>query len=491
MKDHRALIQALQAPQCYPHAVQAIRVLETPISTVLLTGAYVYKLKKPVRLDFVDFSTLERRRYFCHEELRLNRRYAPALYLDVVAITGSIEAPRVDGDGEPIEYAVKLRQFDPREQLSALITEDRIEPEALRRFGMQLASVQATHPVRPGPSRLWATIQANLRELGGVPAVLEQWLSTQHVRLRDLLDRRGAAGSIRDCHGDLHANNAVRWEGELMAFDCIEFDPALREIDVADDAAFLMMDLLAHGRRDLAYAFVNGWLEVSGDYEAARALPWFRAHRALVRAKVARLDGDEQRAEMYLRTALRESLPAHPTLILMCGLSGSGKTWVSTRLIAQRGGLRVRSDVERKRLAGLQPHESSCSRPGEGIYTRAFNDRVYDRLLDCARTVLESGELAIVDAAFLRREERARFIALAKTLGVPVTIVHCHAADSELRARLQARVGDASEATPEVLTRQYRYWEAFTADEKPHVIEVDTQAAASLTQLLARLPAAT
>ncbi|MET0657218.1 MAG: AAA family ATPase [Steroidobacteraceae bacterium] len=484
MPEDAPLITALQAPDCYAHPVNTIEVRETHISWVILTGQMAYKIKKPVRLGFLDFSTLESRRHYCEEELRLNRRFAPDLYLAVVPISGTPAAPRVNGKGKPIEFAVQLRQFDPREELAALGASDRVDAAALHRFGSCLARIHASSAAHTIGSQAWTSVQRNLQELQEVPAELPQWLAAEHARLQPLLDRRGAAGRIRECHGDLHAGNVVRWHGELLAFDCIEFNPDLRHIDVADDVAFLMMDLIARERRDLAYAFANGWLETGGDYEAALVWRWFRVHRALVRTKVERLEGHADEAARYLGMAQTELTATAARLIVMCGMSGSGKTWLSTQLLQALGAVRVRSDVERKRLAGLQAHESSRSSAGGGIYTLEFNDRVYAHLLNCARTVLLGKEHAIVDAAFLRRHERASFIALARELGVSLTIVHCHAPAAELRSRLLTRRGDASEATVEVLERQRGYWEPFDEAERGCVVEVNTQDARAVTSLI-------
>lgn len=477
------LIEALRAPTCYAHAVSAIEVRETHISWVILTGEYAYKIKKPVRLSFLDFSTLERRHEDCEQEVRLNRRFAPELYLGVVAITGRLEAPQVNGTGIPLEFAVQLRQFSSDRELAELVTHNAVTTDALRSFGSHLAHIHAASTAYSVRSNAWATVERNLQELAQVPESLEEWLRTEHARLQPLLDRRGTSGRIRECHGDLHAGNVVCWRGELIAFDCIEFNANLRQIDVADDVAFLMMDLSARARRDLAYAFANGWLEVSGDFGAIALWRWFRVHRALVRTKVERLNGHEEQAAGYLRTALAELERNTPRLIVMCGMSGSGKTWASTQLLQRLGGVRVRSDVERKRLAGLQAQESSRSLPGSGIYTLEFNERVYTHLTECARTILLAGENTIIDAAFLRRHERLGFIALAEALQVPVTIVHCHAPLDELRSRLLARRDDASEATVEVLERQATYWEPFSANELAYVIELDTRDAAALERL--------
>ena len=230
---------------------------------------------------------------------------------------------------------------------------------------------------------------------------------------------------MRECHGDLHAGNIVRRNGELVAFDCIEFSSELRRIDVASDVAFLFMDLLARQQPSLAYAFLNGWLETSGDYDAVAVLRFFCVYRALVRAKVATLGNQESLAERYISLASGLMTPSAPTLMITCGLWGSGKTWLSQQIMTQRGAIRIRSDVERKRMVGLRATQSSASLPDQDLYSLAVNQQVYSALLACARSVLESGESIIVDAAFLKRSERLAFLELAAELRVPFAILHC------------------------------------------------------------------
>jgi len=481
------LIAALRDPRCYPHPTQRIDMRETHISWVLLTGDYAYKIKKPIKLSFLDFSTLPLRKFYCEEELRLNRRFAPEMYLGVVAITGTADAPKVDQTGEAIDYAVKLKQFSAADELTSLVAARQVGCDDLAEFGLSLARIHAALPMAGSaqPQSWLATVALNIADLlqllptqrervTAIDATVRQW----QQQLRPLIDERFHNHAVRECHGDLHIGNVVRFAGHLTPFDCIEFDAALRDIDVLNDAAFLFMDLIAHQRLDLAYCFLNAWLEHSGDYLSLPLLPYYAMHRALVRAKVAALQSPRSDSvELYLTAAERYVHFNKPRLILTCGLSGSGKTWLSKHLSPRLPAIHVRSDVERKRLAGLDALTSSRSPLGAGIYTKAFNTRTYERLLDCARAALTAHQSVIVDAAFLRHDERTLFASLAHATHSAFTILHCAAPTTTLQARILQRTlagSDASEATPKVLTEQIEYWEPFTTDETPHVLHIDT-----------------
>ena len=318
------------------------------------------------------------------------------------------------------------------------------------------------------------------------------------ARVGPRMEARRASGRVRECHGDLHCGNVVRWEGRLVAFDGLEFDPALRFIDVANDVAFLSMDLAVRGRRDLRRALLDRWAEASGDYDAIELLPYYETHRALVRAKVAALraaqrpataravEGDARR---YVAWAVRNAAPEPPRLLVMAGLSGSGKTWLGTRLARAADALLLRSDVERKRLAGLAPLARSGSAPGGGLYTREFNERTYARLCECVAACVRGGQSVVVDAANLRRAERAAFLRIGDDAGAETAIVRCVAPLATLRARIEARGArgaDASEATVELLGRQPAYWEALTDDERTRVLTVDTGRPSEVEAALAR-----
>ena len=516
----RRLVEGLRRAAAYPHPVtEPIRLVETHVSWVLLTGDYAYKLKKPVRLSFLDYATLERRRELCHEELRLNRRLAPGLYLDVSAIGGTEDTPRVDAGGPALEYAVRMRQFAPHDELVALLVEDRVTADDLAALGAAIATFHAGAEAAPvdspfgRPDAVHRVTRDNFAELRTLPestpwqaslGALEAGLGTLFGSLRLRMSMRREHGRVRECHGDLHCGNVVRWAGVLTPFDGIEFDPALRYIDVVNDVAFLTMDLAERGRADLRRAVLQAWCEALGDWDGLPLLPYFEAYRALVRAKVdslraLQLEQDSPPRAAAIRDCARylawaaARLDARPRpLVITCGLSGSGKTWLARQVGASGRALHLRSDVERKRLAGLAALESSRSPPDAGIYTLAFNERTYARLHDCAAAALVGGEPVIVDAAFLRREERRRFAELARRFDAPFVIVHCRAPDAVLRARVAARStagSDASEAGLDVLARQPGYWEAFTDEERATVVEVDTSDAGAVADVVARLGA--
>jgi uncharacterized protein len=501
------LVERLLQAAAYHHAVRGpITLVETHISRVFLTGEFAYKVKKPVRLAFLDYSTLEQRRACCNEELRLNRRYAPDIYVAVSPVAGPAAMARVDGTGSAVEYAVKMRQFDRDDELDALVEAGRVDAGLLAALGERIAAFHtvaaAVNPVtafgRPDPVQ--RVVLENFAELRRLPeaathdAVLddvEQWVVAEHGRTRELLQSRRDSGRVRECHGDLHCGNVVRWNGELTPFDGIEFDPALRFIDVASDLAFLTMDLSVRGRDDLRHAMLQAWVERTGDFQALRLLPRFEVYRALVRAKVATLRALQQSpgtaerhdgsrlAMRYVDWAWSRARRRQPALLLTCGYSGSGKTWLSRSLAAELPALHLRSDVERKRLAGLGAMDDSRSPLDGGIYTPEYTRRTYDRLRDCAEDSLRGGEGIIVDAAFLRRDERERMLDLAGRLGLRAAILHCVAPDEVLRERVGRRsmsANDASEAGLATLQRQPGFWEDFGKAELERIVTVDTTA---------------
>ncbi len=291
---------------------------------------------------------------------------------------------------------------------------------------------------------------------------LQRDLDASFAGVADTMERRRRDGFVRECHGDLHCGNVVRWQGRLVAFDGLEFDPALRFIDVANDIAFLTMDLAAHGRSELRHALLETWTAASGDYAAVALLPYYERYRALVRAKVAVLRGgqsaeanveSQRSARQYLAWASARGQPHRPRLVVMVGLSGSGKTWLARRLATACEALHLRSDVERKRLAGLGPLDDSRSPPDGGLYTREFGERTYARLRECAHSCLAGGANVIVDAANLRHDERSGFLRLGQEFGADVRLVHCHAPLATLKQRVAMRrtgTADASEATVEL-----------------------------------------
>ncbi len=452
------------------------QIIETHISWVLLAGDTAYKIKKPVQLPFVDYGTLEARRHFCEEEVRLNRRLAPSLYLGITRFTGTPQAPVLDGPGPVLEYAVRMRRFAPgalfSEQLGAgTLSASDVDGLAamLAAFHERAPRAEATSDFASGEWRRAAALAAleGVRSLASESklAELRAWIESGAAALAPLWTSRKADGHVRECHGDLHLANVVGLDGDAVAFDCIEFDPALRWIDVLDDAAFVVMDFAAGNRFDFAFRFVNAWLDHTGDHACLPALRFSVVYRALVRAQVEHMrSADGAAALRYLETALTWTRPGNAQLIITHGLPGSGKTFASQRVLEQEGAIRLRSDVERKRLFGVGVLENSRAK-GLNLYDAEATARTYAHLFGMARIALQAGYPVILDAAFLLRAERAQACALARGLDVPFYIVDCDAPLAVLKNRLQARGADASEANAAVLERLRTVAEPLAGDE--------------------------
>ena len=503
LHSQRELVAALYRPDIYPHPVRSIEVIETHISWVVLAGDYAYKLKKSIDLGFLDFTSLEKRRHCCAEEVRLNRRTAPEIYIDVVSITGSAQEPQFAGAGSIIEVAVRMHRFARDEELDVLIAGARLASADMHELAASVATFHA------------AAERSRDREFGAPAMVLEQalqnftqiaplileparqvrlnqlraWTESEHARIAPLLAERLRQGFVRECHGDLHLANMVRHAGRIVAFDCIEFNPQLRWIDVINDFAFTLMDLRHRDRPDLARVALNAYLEHSGDYQALALLPFFLVYRALVRAKVAAIRACQAGVTLtdrhlsladcdaYLDLASDATRHGRPLLIVTHGLSGSGKSHASTDLIEVRDWVRLRSDVERKRLAGLRPLDASTPADKQSLYSAVATTRVYAHLEEMAASLLATGTSVMVDAAFLERRLRDDFRALAVRLGAGFAILATHADHPELVRRIKARARagiDASEATVEVLEWQMRIQQPVGAEEQQFAVYLDT-----------------
>jgi len=485
--------------------------VETHISWVLLTGEFVYKIKKPVDFGFLDFSTLALRRRYCEEEVRLNRRFAESLYLDVVPITLDDGAAHFGGNGEPIEYAVRMRQFPGDMQLDRLLAAGNLAADELAEFGATLAQVHVTLPRVAAAAKFGSAeavldpvtenfLQVRQSLFSGLRSEhideLESWSNARYVELGPTFEQRRNSGSVRECHGDLHLSNLVRLDDGIHAFDCIEFSEALRWIDVISDAAFLTMDCEVRGRSDLAYAFLDRYLERSGDYQAGALLDFYLAYRSMVRAKVAALQAQTaddsallQRFHAHLDFARQRAFERRPAIVLMCGVSGSGKSWVAERLVQRLPGIRIRSDVERKRLANLAPDARTDSGVDSGLYAADRSDALYEHLLRCTEALAAGGERALVDATFLTAARRAPFVALADRSGIACIIVHCVASRAVLVERIERRNAqrrDPSEATVQVLDAQLSSYEV-PAESEATVVTLDTTSAIDAEHIAKRI----
>ena len=506
--------QRLRQLQCsteaFDHPAGAVEWIETHISWLLLAGDFVYKFKKPLKLDFLDFSTPALRRAACEEELRINRRTAPALYLGLVALTGTANslqlqpAEAAPADAEP---AVRMRRFAQEALLSHLLEQQRLLPSHIDALAQQVAQFHAGAAVATAEQG-WGTAQAVVApvqdclaalqplvaqwvpDMGPALRQLAQWSAAQGTALGPVFAQRLQSGRVRECHGDLHLANLVLMDGQPQLFDAIEFNPALRWIDCVADIAFLAMDLEARGRADLAWRFLNAWLEHTGDYAGLQVLPYYRVYRALVRARVAgmrlaQVEGGMGRdahaaslreLQRYLALALRFTAPPAVELWLAHGFSGAGKSTQSQALMAERGVVRVRADVERKRLFGLAPQASSAAVPG-GIYTAEASQRTHEALAQAARCALDAGFTVLVDATFLNPAMRQRFMALAALAQVPCRILSFEAPLAVLRERVRSRQlagGDASEASVQVLESQWAAARPLSPAEEALTVHVDT-----------------
>lgn len=517
--DANTLIRSLQNPALYDHEVEEFTVIETHISWVLLTGPYAYKIKKPVDLGFADFSTLEKRRFYCHEELRLNRRLAPHHYIDVISITGAPERPVLNGTDPILEYAVKMVQFSRDAQLDRVLARGALKNHHIDQLAQKLATfhnnVEIAGPETSYGKPTWVQelVNANFDRVLSVMhsqtdtdrlIKVRTWAEQEYDRQQETLWLRKQKGFVRECHGDMHLANIALVDDGLLIFDCIEFNDDLRWIDVMSEAAFVVMDLAGRGHPELARRFLNAYVENTGDYAGLGGLRYYLTYRAMVRAMVdsirAGQPGLDEREKQkvlvgsrsYIALAERYTQPPQPALIITHGVSGSGKTTVAQSLLEnQPFAIRIRSDVERKRLYGLAPNVRTRSETNGGLYTEEDTDRTYTRLADLTRSLLESGFTAIVDAAFLKRAQRDTFRALAKRLKALFIIFDCQPSEDTLLNRVlnREREGrDASEANAAVLTHQLATHEPLTEAEKGYAVVIDTTHGVDGTNIAAALP---
>ncbi|MFM7454507.1 MAG: AAA family ATPase [Cyanobium sp.] len=523
------LVDALRQSGPWPHPVQEpIGLVETHISWVLLTGPYAYKLHKPVNLGFLDFTGLEQRLHDCREELRLNRRLSQDLYLSLVAVVDSpaglrvVEASEEPGSAPlpggvlPLEVGLRMRQFPQEALLPAALARGAIDGKQLEALALDLARFHQRAAVAPAdgaygtPAAVLQPVRDNITALEPrLPAhahpLLEQvrrWSERCFADIRPLLEQRLAAGRVRECHGDLHLGNMLLLDGRIQVFDCLEFSPSLRWIDVISDMAFLVMDLEERGAPVLANRLLNAWLGETGDYDGLRLWRWYSSYRAMVRAKVAALSGDIPGALAYLNRAHQASQPGSPRLLLCHGLSGSGKSHLSRQLAGPLGAILLRSDVERKRRFAQQPGmppaaatdpASDTAPNNSNLYAASVSDALFlEQLPQLAEGLLGVGFSVIVDATFLRAAYRAAMEAVAERCAVPLVILDLQVPRPLLERRISGRQragGDPSDADLAVLARQLLCQEPLTAAEQGRSIAIGAEP--ELDAILAAIRAST
>ncbi len=514
-----SLIDNLQNATLYDHPVTEFELIETHISWVLLTGPFVYKIKKPVDFGFLNFSTLEKRHFYCKEELRLNRRLAADIYTEVVSIHGTEEHPEFNGDRPVIEYAVKMKQFPQSAQLDRLLEEQGLDNTVMEKLAVKVAEFHMSIETVPIESEFgdlehvqqpvlenFEQIHASINDIAVTPRLnqLENWSKHQLEELAEVIRQRKAQSFVRECHGDMHLRNIALWNEQVIIFDCIEFNKNLYSIDVTSDLAFLVMDLESRQKVALAQYFLNRYLEITGDYEGLQLLNFYKVYRAMVRAKVSALrtkqeepgspDYNETFKEFlqYLTLAEHYINPSAPCLMINHGLSGSGKSFTTNLILEKYPAIKIRSDVERKRLFEIDASVDSTAKIEQGIYNKKATQKTYARLLYLAKCLLSAGFSVIIDAANLKYEQRIDFIELAKLIHVPYFILDFQASVETLTQRVKERAqqgNDISDATLDVLRNQLDNNEQLSDDEKPFAIVIDTENDIDVDKIVERIHA--
>jgi uncharacterized protein len=490
------LFQKMLQPEFYPHPVQEpIGFVQTHISYVFLTGEYAYKAKKPMNFGFLDYSTLEKRQHFCHEELRMNQRGAPGLYLDVLPITQSGDDFALGGEGAAVEYVVKMRQFPESALLSSVYERGELTEELLVRLAKAIAQFHQTCPINDyirsfgEVAKVRQAFDENYQQTEGYigrPQTQQQFDETQAYTDRffaeraDLFTQRIQNNWIRECHGDPHLGNICLWQDELMLFDCIEFNEPFRFVDVMYDIAYIVMELALRQRPDLSAIFLSAYVEQTGDWEGLQVLPIYVNRQTYVRAKVTSFMLDDpgvpeaekqkgsDRAATYYRLAWDYAKPQQGKIFLTCGLSGSGKSTTAKQIARQTGGIYIRSDAVRKHLGGVPLDQ----RGGDDLYSAEMTQQTYARLMELGVTLAQQGYTVILDAKYDRQDLRMAVIEAAKGAEIPLQIIHCDAPLEVLSDRLRQRTGDIADATADLLPQQSL--EPFSDIEKPYVTTLDT-----------------
>ncbi len=498
------LIQNLLDPKFFPHPVRYCKVIETHISWVILTGDFAYKIKKPLNFQFLDFSSLEKRQFYCEAEIRLNKLLAPEIYLEVVKITGTAEKPQLNGDGNIIEYAVKMREFSQDRLFSELLAKHEITSALIDKLARLIAEFHQHTPVAASdsafgtPEHVHAPVLQNFDQI--LPLLtdaadreqlkqLREWAEQQYKKHYELFKHRKVHGFIRDCHGDLHLGNIILYKEQPLLFDRIEFNDDFRWTDVMADVGFLAIDLDYHQQETYANRVISTYLTYSGDYHGLSILPYYIAYRAVVRAKVSLfrlsqpgLSAAEQQAikqdyHDFIAIAQRLTQPTQPELFITHGLVGSGKSTVARVLVEQCAAIQLSSDIERKRLFGLPLDAKTNAALNQGIYDPQISQKTYTHLLEVARTIIKAGYSVVIDATFLKKAHRDEFHHLAQQLQVPFKILNCQAPRAQLEQWINKRQmenRDPSEADLKVLTMQEKNLEALTAEEQAYTININT-----------------
>jgi len=500
------LVQALLSPKAYPEKPPQIEMVQTQMSFVFLTDSFVYKVKKPVNLGYLDYTTLEKRKFYCQREVELNRRLCPDAYLGVVPITRHENSIAIGGQGEAMEYAVRMRRLPRAKMMDALLKQDKVSTEMIAGVAERLAQFHRRAETSDAISQFGGldTITQNTEEnFTQTEKYIGQTISQQkYQRIKDYTDsfiaqnaslfrKRVKEGRVRDCHGDLHAAHICFSDG-ICIYDCIEFNDRFRYSDVASEVAFLAMDLDHYGRADLARSFVKTYVAESRDNKLLRLLDFYKCYRAYVRGKVACFQLDDpyikekepvrETAQSYFDLA-HAYLRPKPALFITIGLVGSGKTVLAQALTRQLGLVAIHSDVTRKQLAAIPLTEHRFEEFDHGIYSADFSRLTYDTMLSEARTILTEGDSVILDASFIKSEHRQKAKKLAEEVKADFFIIECTLAEEIVRQRLTERLqqGTVSDGRWEIFEEQKRQFEAVTEVLEANYAIIDTSRPVSET----------
>ena len=464
----RTILKSLLKPDAYPEAVTGVELVQTHVSYIFLTDRYAYKIKKPVDFGFLNFSTIDRRRFYCNEEVRLNRRLCPDIYEGVVELRETLSGAAFHGSGSIIDYAVKMKRLPADRMLDKLVEAGSVTPASMRKVSSVIAEFHRTALMSPAIAeygrleRIMFNWQENFEqmvpfEILTLPAhereLIRSWVETFAAEHENVFQQRVDDGFIRECDGDIHLENICLDDGAVHIFDCIEFNERFRCCDTAADIAFLLMDLDYHGRHDLSDDVIDEYMARTGDHGLVSLIDFYKIYRAIVRGKVesfrlndSGINPDDQalarmRAIRYFRLVLGyiERRRLKPALFITCGLMGSGKSMLTAQLSFELGIASFNSDETRKQIMGLPPGTPARDTFGEGLYDPQSTEATYAELLRRAENQLQQGSSVIIDASFMHKSQRTPFAGLAERLAVPFIILHVACSETENRRRLQER----------------------------------------------------
>lgn len=490
MDVNNLLIQNLQNPKIYEYKIDKIELIETHISWIILTGKLAYKIKKPVNLGFADFSTLEKRKFYCLQELKLNHRLAKELYIKVIPITGTISHPILNGTEEPIEYALVMNQFSQSSVLANLHKNNQLTKDMMLSIASQLANLHKKAEIVNQDSHYGslASIKdpmtdnfvackklTNHNSILQDLTLIENATNAMFEASKEIFLQRKKKGFIKSCHGDVHLGNIALINNKVVIFDCIEFNDEFRFIDVMNEVAYIVMDLFVKKAKDLAFLLLNKYFEFTGDYSGIDVLKFYIVYRAMVKAKVALLTpgkDNEQECNNYLTVAKKFIAPYKPIIMIMHGVSGSGKSFVGKELAMHLVAIRIRADLERKRIFDKDKREQN-----EELYSANMTELTYKRLVELTKLIINAKFDVIVDATFINKRLRDMFIKLQYDLNVPLVIVETKAPKDILIDRITTRkdsVTNVSNANIEILEQQLKNLDKLDENERAITVSVDT-----------------